>query len=166
RRDPTGLTVRRIPIFREPRNKLAVPPELTRMVGFEWLDGDPDADARFWELHCAITGEAPGPPGSWSASGRALSGSKPLPAPPRRQPPAPAVRPSLRCDRALQWSTVDDHALEAVHELLLLPGTVGQAHEHFIQRIQRYLRMDPPRTMAFIDWPTRPRSHDEFFEAF
>src|SRR5947208_1337906 len=46
-RDPQ--TARRIPIFRAPRRDLAVPPALIRVTGFEWLERDPEVDARFWE---------------------------------------------------------------------------------------------------------------------
>jgi len=167
RRDQQGLTVRRIPIFREPRAQLSIPPQLTRMAGFEWLDTDRDLDARFWQLFCAVTGDALGDPDSWSEKGRALVGRQaapPPPPPPQPHPPV-AAPPSLRCDRAVQWSAVDVHAVEPVHELLLLPGTIGQAHEHFVQRIQRYLRADPPRAIVPVDWETRPRSQGEFLEA-
>jgi hypothetical protein len=164
RRDPAGVTVRRIPIFREPRAQLAIPPELVRMTGLEWLDTDRDWDARFWQLQCALSGEEPGDPESWSDKGRASAGRHPTPAPP--PPPRPSAAPaSLRCDRALQWSAVDVHAVQKVHELLLLPGTIGQAHEHFVQRITRYLRADPPRSIVPVDWETRPRSQGEFLEA-
>jgi hypothetical protein len=60
---------------------------------------------------------------------------------------------------------VDELALERASQLILLPGSVGQAHDHFVERIQRLLRLDPPRSMVTVDWPTRPRSRDEFFEA-
>jgi len=165
RRDQQGVTVRRIPIFREPRAQLAIPPQLTRMAGFEWFDTDRDWDGRFWQLYCAVTGDALGDPDSWSEKGRALAGRQAAPPPPPPPPPPSAAPPSLRCDRAVQWSAVDVHAMEKFHELLLLPGTVGQAHEHFVQRIKQYLRPDPPRTIVPVDWETRPRSQGEFLEA-
>jgi hypothetical protein len=65
----------------------------------------------------------------------------------------------------VQWKTVDDLATDGSHEIILVPGVVGQAHEHFLERVQLLLRMDPPRSVVIVDWPTRPRSRDEFREA-
>ena len=79
-------------------------------------------------------------------------------------PPRPAVRPSLRCDRTPQWTSVDDLATDGFNDLILIPGVAGQDHDHFVQRIQYLLRMDPPRSMLRIDWPTRPGSREEYLE--
>src|SRR5262245_21604602 len=163
KRDPR--VVKRIPILRIPRERLNVPPALVKIKGLIWLEEDTEADARFWELHCALTDTNPGPSDQWLARGRALSKTPvplPTPATPR---PASTVRASLRCDRAPQWKTVDDLATEGSNEIILLPGMSGQAHDHFLERIQRLLRMDPPRSVTTLDWPTRPRSRDEFREA-
>jgi hypothetical protein len=163
KRDPA--VVKRIPVFRLPRERVTVPPALTNMTGVVWLEGDLDNDARFWELHCALTATAPGPSAEWSLRGRTLSASSAAIPPPRRSTPAAPVRPSLRCNRALQWKTVDDLATDTSHEIILVPGVTGQAHEHFLERVQILLRMDPPRSVTTVDWPTRPRSRDEFREA-
>ena len=157
--------MRRIPILRAARERLNVPPPLVKIKGLVWLEDDGDPDARFWELYCAITDTPPGSSDQWNQRGRSLSKASaviPAPEPPR---PAACVRPSLRCDRAPQWKTVDDLATEGANEIILLPGVVGQAHDHFLERIQRLLRMDPPRSVTLIDWPTRPHSRDEFREA-
>ena len=164
KRDPQQ--VRRIPIFRMPRERLTVPPALIKLKGLLWLEDDQDGDARFWEVYCAVTSCDPGPIEEWSARGRGAAASPvPLPPPPAPPPPPAAVRPSLRCDRAPQWKTVDDLATEGSSEIILLPGAAGQAHEHFLERIQRLLRLDPPRSVTTVDWPTRPRGRDEFREA-
>lgn len=163
RRDPR--VVRRIPIFRLPRERLNVPPPLVKIKGLVWLEDDADNDARFWELYCAITDTAPGTADEWSLRGRRLTASSVPIAPPVAPRPIASLRPSLRCDRALQWKTVDDLATDTSHEIILVPGVVGQAHEHFLERVQRLLRMDPPRNVTTVDWPTRPRSRDEFREA-
>jgi hypothetical protein len=163
KRDPR--IVKRIPILRIPRERLNVPPALVKIKGLIWLEEDTEADARFWELHCALSDTNPGPSDQWPTRGRALSKTPvPLPAPAAARP-APSVRASLRCDRAPQWKTVDDLATEGSNEIILLPGGAGQAHDHFLERIQRLLRMDPPRSVTTVDWPTRPRSRDEFREA-
>jgi hypothetical protein len=76
------------------------------------------------------------------------------------------VRPSLKCDRAAQWKTVDDLATSGANELLILPGAAGQAHEHFAERVQRLLRADPPRHIACVDWGNRrPASRNEYRDA-
>jgi hypothetical protein len=163
KRDPH--VVRRIPIFRSPRERLSVPPPLVKITGLVWLEDETDNDARFWELYCALTDTAPGPSDEWSARGRRLGSSSAPVAPPAVPRPLPSLRPSLRCNRALQWKTVDDLATDTSHELIMVPGVVGQAHEHFLERVQRLLRMDPPRSVTTVDWATRPRSRDEFREA-
>jgi hypothetical protein len=162
-RDPS--VVRRIPILRRPRKELALPPLLFRFTGFEWLEDDREPDARIWELFCALQGTAPGPPSAWNARGHELP--TPAAAPPLFEPrrgPA-AFRPSLRCNRATQWKTVDDLSGSGRNELLLLPGEPGQDHEHFVQRVQHLLRSDPPRSIVRVDWPVRPASRDEYAEA-
>lgn len=157
--------VRRIPIFRAPRRDLTVPPELVRVLGFEWLEDDADADARLWQLYCAVTDTPPGDPVAWGERWRTLPKSGPAPARPVVAAPPARVRPSLRCDRAIQWTAIDEVAIDPNHHLVLLPGTAGQAHDHFVERVQRLLRMDPPRSIITVDWPSRPRSRDEFLEA-
>ena len=163
KRDPE--VARRIPILRLPRERLNVPPPLIKMISLTWLEDEADADARFWEVYCAITDTQPGPPDQWSARGRALTKSSAKIPPPPIARPASTIRPSLRCDRAPQWKTVDDLATQDTNEIIVVPGVVGQAHDHFVERIQRLLRMDPPRSVIAVDWPTRPRSGDEFREA-
>ena len=163
RRDPR--VVRRIPILRLPRERLTVPPALVKIKGLVWLEDEVDCDARFWEVYCAVSDTPPGPSEEWSLRGRSVSkASAPIP-PPTTPRPRPSVRPSLRCDRAPQWNTVDDLAIEGSNEIILVAGVVGQAHEHFLERIQRLLRLDPPRSVTTVDWPTRPHSRGEFREA-
>jgi hypothetical protein len=55
--------------------------------------------------------------------------------------------------------------VESFSQVILFAGSVGQAHDHFVERIQWLLRLDPPRSMVVVDWPSRPRNRDEFFEA-
>jgi hypothetical protein len=157
--------VRRIPILRVAKERLNVPPPLVKIKGLVWLEDDRDPDARFWELYCAITDTPPGPSDQWNQRGRSLSKTSAVIPPPEPPRSVASLRPSLWCDRAPQWKTVDDLATQGANEIILLPGVVGQAHDHFLERIQRLLRMDPPRSVTVIDWPTRPHSRDEFREA-
>lgn len=152
-----------VPVWRRPRRELKVPPQIYQLTGLDWPEGDTDLDARFWQLHCALTDAPPGPADTWGRSGRELSPSRGRPVEPPRQPPQ-LVRPSLKCDRAPQWKTIDDLATSGGSELMLLPGSAGQGHEHFVERVERLLRSDPPRIIARVDWGDRrrPSSVDEF----
>jgi hypothetical protein len=155
-----------VPVWRRPRRQLKLPPQLYQLTGLDWPEGDHDVDARFWQLHCALTDAAPGPADAWSRSGRELT-----PAASRSQelplPPAQVVRPSLKCDRAPQWKTMDDLATSGTSELMLLPGSAGQGHDHFVERVERLLRADPPRLIARVDWGDRrrPSSLEEYRDA-
>jgi hypothetical protein len=153
--------VRRIPILRARRAELTLPPQLLGQAAVEWLDDDPDDDARFWELYCAIGADDPGPREGWRRQGRAVA---PVAPPVAAAPVRWAVRPSLRCDRTPQWTSVDDLATDGFNDLILIPGLAGQDHDHFVQRIQCLLRMDPPRSMVMVDWPARPVNREECLE--
>ena len=150
-----------IPIFRARRVDLTLPLELLRDTGIEWPDDDRDDEDRFWELHRAIRAADPGPREGWLRQGRAVVLSPP---PEARQPFRPAVRPSLRCDRTPQWTSMDNLATDGLNDVILIPGVAGQDHDHFVQRIQYLLRMDPPRSMMRVDWPARPGSRQEYLE--
>src|SRR3954469_3716428 len=102
--------IRRIPVFRVARERMVIPPALTAMTGVVWLPDDVDNDARFWQVHCALTAHEPGPMEEWSLRGRTITASAAAIPPPRRMTPLASGRPSLRCDRAVQWKTVDDLA--------------------------------------------------------
>jgi hypothetical protein len=152
-----------VPVWRRPRRQLKLPPQLYQLTGLDWLEGDHDVDARFWQLHCALTDAAPGPADAWSRSGRELTpaASRSLEVP---LPTTQVVRPSLRCDRAPQWKTIDDLATSGGSELMLLPGSAGQGHDHFIERVERLMRGDPPRVITRVDWGDgrRPASREEY----
>lgn len=152
--------VRRIPILRARRADLTLPPELLGDPGIEWPDDDRDDD-RFWELHCAIRAADPGPRAGWRRQERAAALP---PSPAARASFRPAIRPSLRCDRTPQWTSMDNLATDGLNDVILIPGVAGQDHDHFVQRIQYLLRMDPPRSMMRVDWPTRPGSRQEYLE--
>jgi hypothetical protein len=160
RRDPSK--VRRIPVFRLAPEQLMLPVQLIDLKGITWLEDDPHHEARFWEVYCAITGTDPGPAERWAERSRALGkGSAP---PPVVRPPRPSLD-SLRCDRAVQWTRIEDIVPEPAHDLLIVPGEVGQAHDHFCLRIREMLSTLPPRSIACIHWRKRPASRDEFLAA-
>jgi hypothetical protein len=156
-----------VPIWRRARKDLRLPPTLYQVTGFEWDEEERNLDARFWQLHCFLHDRGAGPESTWSDKGRTLGVLSGMNATgPVAPPPPRSVRPSLKCDRAAQWKTVDDLATSGANELLILPGAAGQAHEHFAERVQRLLRADPPRHIACVDWGNRrPASRDEYRDA-
>ncbi|MEO7192400.1 MAG: TIR domain-containing protein [Vicinamibacterales bacterium] len=154
--------VRRIPIFRLPRERLMLPMELIDLKGITWLEEEPHHDARFWEVYCAVTDKDPGPADQWAAQSAALTQAS-VP-PPMVRPVTPTLA-SLRCDRGLQWNRVTDVEPEPSHDLLLVPGAAGQAHDHFSRRIREMLPAAPPRSIVSVHWRKRPASRNEFFSA-
>lgn len=154
--------VRRIPVFRLARERLLLPMQLIDLKGIVWLEDEPHHDAKFWEVYCAILDKDPGPVEQWSAQGGKLT-EVPIGAPFVR-PTGPSLE-SLRCDRALQWGRVCDIEPESSHDVLIVPGAVGQAHDHFSRRIREMLVPVPPRNIVSVHWRSRPSSRDEFFAA-
>jgi hypothetical protein len=151
--------VRRIPVYRAKRDSLLVPGELVKWLGFDWFDEDPEPDARFWQLFCAIQGDPPGPRDAWSKRGYEVA---PVPQPELPRPERKAFRPSLRCNRAYQWASLDTLARDPESHLVIVAGTDGNGHEHFLQRIEHELRGDPRRSIVPVEWLERPSSREEF----
>ncbi len=154
--------VRRVPVFRLPREKLMLPMQLIDLKGITWLEDDVHHDAKFWEIYCAIVDRNPGPVERWAEESGKLT---------QTSVPGPVVRPigpslaSLRCDRGVQWSRVSDVEPEPSHDVLLVPGASGQAHDHFSRRIREMLKPMPPRSIVAVHWRKRPGSRDEFLAA-
>ena len=154
--------VRRIPIFRLPYQQLRLPMQLIDLKGILWLEEDAHHDARFWEVFCAVADRNPGPRETWSVEGEKIQ---------KGVVPPPVVRhvnptlPSLRCNRGEQWSRVTDVTPEPSHDLLIVPGSMGQGHDHFSRRIRELLMPLPPRSIVSVHWRKRPESRDEYFDA-
>lgn len=154
--------VRRVPILRLPYQQLRLPPELIDLKGIAWLEDDEQHDARFWEVYCAVEARDPGPVDTWTNQGRnILKGQVP---PPVVRAVAPTIE-SLRCDRGVQWSRVTDITPEPSHDLMIVPGEVGQAHEHFSRRIREMLVPLPPRSIVSVYWRKRPAGREEYLAA-
>ncbi len=154
--------VRRIPVFRLPLEQLMLPVQLIDLKGVTWLENDPHHDARFWEVYCAVTDTDPGPADAWSDRSRALT--KASVPPPVVQPAGPSLE-SLQCDRAIQWNGIVNAAPEPSHDVLIVPGAAGQAHDHFSHRIREMLAPMPPRSIVSVHWRKRPVSREEFLSA-
>lgn len=155
--------VRRIPVFRLPRERLMLPMELIDLKGITWIPGEPHLDARFWEVYCAVTDRDPGPADQWGSEGAKLThdaGDLVDDA----QPPRKSFG-SLRCDRAPQWASVTDVEPDASHDVLIVPGETGQAHDHFSRRVREMLDPTPPRGIVSVSWDPRPSSRGEYTAA-
>jgi len=153
--------VRRVPIFRLPYQQLRLPMQLIDLKGISWLEDDAHHDARFWEVYCAVSDRTPGPSDTWAVEGEKIQ--KGLVPPPVVRHVTPTL-PSLRCNRGVQWSRVTDVTPEPSHDLMIVPGAVGQAHDHFCRRIREMLTPMPPRSIVCVYWRKRPASRDEYFE--
>jgi hypothetical protein len=160
--DKRGPSVRRVPVFRLPYDQLKLPMELITLKGVTWLDDDPHHDARLWEVYCAVGDQPPGPAETWADRGEQIQKGQ------VRPPVARASKPSmesLRCNRAPQWNRITDVTPESSHDVLFVPGAVGQAHDHFSRRVRELLRPVPPRGIVTITWRKRPAGHEEFLAA-
>ena len=163
-----GPERRRIAILRAARGTLDVGPRLHRFHNVEWLESGSDEAACLWQVICGLTGEPPGPVEEWAARGgvflakvdRSVAAGGPQTA----LPPAPRARPVMRagqdahlsCDRQEQWGALVDLAARSRHQLILLPGAVGEAHDEFLKRIELRLPQDPPRRIVVVTWSDRP----------
>lgn len=152
-----------------------VPPHLTQRRHIEWPTDDAEILPVYWNIYCGVLGRKPGPREDWKVQAEALIGARGAPLP-RSEPPRPMWDPggarlhpgqqrvSLRCNRVEHWGLVETHAQDPRHEVLLVPGTRGQGHEHFLVRIEGELRRDPPRYMKILSWPRRPVNQDGYLE--
>jgi hypothetical protein len=167
---------RLVPVLRGPAVELQrlIPAYLTRCRHIEWPADAADSLSAFWSVYCGVTAQRPGPREDWQSHAEALIGGT---GPPRAELPRPVWDPaasrthpgqhrvSLRCDRTQHWGLIETHAQEPASELLLMPGTRGQGHEHFLVRVEGELRRDPPRNVIALHWPRgRPASQNDYLE--
>ncbi len=61
-------------------------------------------------------------------------------------------QPLLDCDRGEQWENLRALVGNDHHELILVPGQVGQAHRFFLDRIELALPSQPPHRVIRVDW--------------
>ncbi|MFY9822593.1 MAG: toll/interleukin-1 receptor domain-containing protein [Thermoanaerobaculia bacterium] len=165
-----------IPVLRIPRDVERIGPYLLKLQPVEWPENDPEPEARLWELRCGLLGEAMGPRLERARRWRETLAS---------QGPALAARTSaesvaysllaldrcasdepLTCDRVAQWGQLTTQAARAVHETIFVVGPQGRGHELFLERIERRLPKDPPRTIHTVSWGAfTPSAKAVFFEA-
>lgn len=168
-----------IPLLRMKRRVADLPPYFTQLAALEWFERRP-TEALFWLLHCALTGEDPGPQATWEGEGRnrlrpegAASVGRPVRI--KADPVEEAAhrtrlgyaRAALRCNRDPQWSGVDSHALVPLHEALFIQGARIEAPELFLQAVEQGFPESPPRLIVPVAWniESLPNTRGEFREA-
>jgi len=145
-----------------------------------WSVNDPDPDARFWQVYCALRQEGPGPPTDWSAKGRAVrraeagtsrQGSVLLPATPAEEEWQAAQnarrgegRIIYSCDREKQWHPLEAHARRPGHEVLFVTGPRGEGHDFFLDAVEECYPETPRRWIRKVVWRQHlpPRDKEEF----
>ncbi|HYU33413.1 MAG TPA: TIR domain-containing protein [Thermoanaerobaculia bacterium] len=163
-----------VPLARMAFDARKLGPFLHRRNVLSWLEGDREADARFWEVYCALLQKGPGPKAEWAQKGRAArkaGGGSVLPAasPGEREVRAVhrarwgAGRAVLGCDRAPQWSQICTHADRPQSEALFVVGPRGEGHELFLETIHECFPAAPPRQVRTVRWsPVVPSSRGGF----
>lgn len=149
-------------------------PFLHRRNVLSWLEGDPEPDARFWEVYCALLQKGPGPKAEWAQKGRearSAGGGSALLAASVREKEVRAVhrarwgagRAVLGCDRAPQWSQICTHADRLQSEALFVVGPRGEGHELFLETLHECYPAAPPRHVRTVRWsPAVPSSRGGF----
>lgn len=152
-----------VPVLRTKTRVAKLGPRLHRLKRVEWFDEDPEPDARFWEVLCALGLFELGKHRDWAASGRDArggSGSNILAvsadASEERGVRLASVRNAadiLSCDRDLQWGKFSRLACDSPrHCAVLVPGPYGEGHKFFLQRVVDCLPRDPKRRVCEIRW--------------
>ncbi len=147
-----GAGRRHVVLLRFPRRAHKIPAEFANLTSVTWTADDPDPEARFWEVCCALTGRGPGPVADWHEKGLAeLQGRSVTPIPDRdATPPAPLhartrrghAPLALSCDRIPQWGVYGDRLRAPVSEALFVTGPEGEAHELLMERMRISLPRD------------------------
>ncbi|HEX7185177.1 MAG TPA: TIR domain-containing protein [Thermoanaerobaculia bacterium] len=163
-----------VPLARIAFDARKLGPFLHRRNVLSWPEGDPEPDARFWEVYCAVLQKGPGPKAEWAQKGRearqAGGGSALLAATPAEKEVRAvhrarwgAGRAVLGCDRAAQWSQICTHADRPQNETLFVVGPRGEGHELFLETVHECFPASPPRHVRTVRWsPAVPSSRGGF----
>lgn len=68
----------------------------------------------------------------------------------------PNDRPSLTCGRGNQFNSVLQCAQSRTHQVIVVPGCLGQATMHFRDRVQTQFSTDVSRSIVTVSWPSPP----------
>lgn len=167
---------RLIPVLRIPRDVKRIGPYLRRLQPVEWPEGDPEPEARLWELRCGILGEPLGPRKERAGRWRELLGEKAGPALMAKTPAETTARirltldrgvagKSLTIDRKAQWGQLTTEAARPDHQAIFVLGPQQRGHDLFLKRVER-LPKDPPRAIHTVSWGLfTPNAKGLFFDA-
>jgi len=166
-----------VPLARMDFDARKLGPFLHRRNVLSWPVGDPEPDARFWEVYCGLLQKGPGPKAEWARMGRearrAGGGSALLAVSAEERETREARtahrarwgagRAVLGCDRAEQWTQVQARADLPHHEALFVVGPRGEGHELFLETIHECYPAAPPRRLRTVRWsPAVPSSRGGF----
>ena len=167
-----GQQLRRvlIPIVHEASDIDDLPAVLVRRNAVVWPRGDPQPDARLWQILCGLTGKAPGPETEWAAQGKAQlrHDASPAPSAPPNEvaarlstvPPDIVARVST-CGR--DWSQFLHYATSSRDLGIVVSGSDLEGHEFFLKSLNE--RLDPPIRVESVDWHGRVPTTDDGFLA-
>ncbi|HYI07932.1 MAG TPA: toll/interleukin-1 receptor domain-containing protein [Thermoanaerobaculia bacterium] len=170
--DPRGERIARIPIYRVPIAQLpeGPQPELASYNGLAWYDGSHDDAACFWQLLQSLRGVDPGLEDTWAASGAPLvaelpaRGTAAMPSIPPKPKRPRWVKPSLECGRGGEWLTVQQMYSASHHQISIVAAPRHEAHESFVERIEKKLIESAAPPIKRVFWPNRPVKQDDFLE--
>jgi hypothetical protein len=152
-----------IPILRLPRDVKRLGPYLSKPNAVDWPEGEPEPEARLWQVLCGLRQEPLGPRESWCERARQALGGSRGPALAARNPAEREARTVLAtrqghahivltCDRASQWGTLTAYAGTPDSHALFVHGSQGQGHEVFFERVAQCLPKDPRRRIRTVRW--------------
>ena len=84
--EPAAKDKRLVAVRREAIDLLDLAPQFQRRHVIDWLPGDAEPEARFWEVYCGLSDQPPGPRSSWVHEGRRLLGRAAAPKGPSPEP--------------------------------------------------------------------------------
>lgn len=155
-----------LPIFRAAAEDLLFMPEAFEDThGLFWMEDDAEPFRQLCELHMAIA-NTPIEPFERAEAGKRLAQKAGLTPPVAEDFPLISEDlPSFRCNRTHQWQTVE-HVMtdlsDTRHDVIVVPGARGEAHDHFLMRIERQLAKLPDRRIVPVRWRQRPSSREEY----
>lgn len=169
--DPTGGRIPRIAIYRVPMSQLPPRARLLKYHAIQWEEGVHDDGACFWQLlHGLRRGEGElGLEHTWAASGAPFVAEVPqrsnAQAQKLRKPkPRRAEKPSLECGRGDEWLMVQQMFSSASHQISIVAAQRHEAHDTFVERIEKKLIANAAPPIRRVDWPTRPINQQDYYE--
>jgi hypothetical protein len=170
-----GQERRLVFVQRIPRDVQRIGPYLRDLQPVDWPDGDPEPEARLWEIRCGLLHELLGPRAERVRKWREASGdagpalAAKTPAEATARPPLPldpiAAGRALTVDRKAQWGDLTTAAARPDHQAIFILGPQRRGHDFFLERVERCLPKDPPRAFFPVHWGLTPSAQGVFLDA-